>query len=80
MSNYAASIQGKDTTGTWWYIQNNKKAGGFCWISADTVKVEGDTSGLAIIEAMPLEAAQTQAAQTEIPQAPAAPVNPTATP
>ncbi len=75
-----ASIQGKDATGTWWYIQNNKKAGGFCWISVDTVKVEGDTSSLPIVEAMPLEAAQTQAAQTEFPRAPAAPVNPTATP
>jgi uncharacterized protein YgiM (DUF1202 family) len=78
-----ASIQGKDATGTWWYIQNNKKAGGFCWISTDTVKVEGDTSSLPIVEAMSLEAAQTQAAQTGIPQAPVAPVatvNPTATP
>jgi hypothetical protein len=78
-----ASIQGKDATGTWWYIQNNKKGSGLCWISAETVKVEGDTSGLPIIEAMPLEAAQTQAAQTVVPQAPVAPVataNPTATP
>jgi hypothetical protein len=75
-----ATIQGKDATGTWWYIQNNKKSGGFCWISASTTKVEGDTSNLPIIEAMPLSAAQTQAAQTEIPQAPVAPVSSTATP
>ena len=81
-----AAIQGKDATGSWLYIQNNKKAGGFCWVSASTVRVEGDISSLPIIEAMPLSAAQTQAAQTEIAPAPAAPVataatvNPTATP
>jgi hypothetical protein len=75
-----AAIQGKDATGTWFYIQNNKKAGGFCWVSANTVKIEGDTSNLPIIEAMSLEAAQTQAAQTVMPQAPVAPVNPTVTP
>ncbi len=74
-----AAIQGKDATGTWWYIQNNKKAGGFCWVSSETTKVEGDTSNLPIIQAITLDAAQTQAAQTEIPQAPVAPVNPTAT-
>ena len=81
-----ATIQGKDATGSWWYIQNNKKGGGFCWISASTIRIEGDTSSLPIVEAMSLSAAQTQAAQSVIPQAPAAPVatvatvNPTATP
>jgi uncharacterized protein YraI len=78
-----AAIQGKDVTGNWWYIQNNKKGGGFCWISSSTIRIEGDTSNLPIVEAMSLSAAQTQAALTEIPQAPVAPVateNPTATP
>jgi hypothetical protein len=75
-----ATMQGKDATGKWWYIQNPKKGGGFCWVSADTTKADGDTSNLPIIEAMPLSAAQTQAAQTVMPQAPVAPVNPTATP
>jgi uncharacterized protein YgiM (DUF1202 family) len=75
-----ATIQGKDSTGTWWYIQNNKKASGFCWVSSETVKVEGDTSNLPIITPISLDAANTQEAQTEIPQAPAAPVKPTATP
>jgi len=73
-------VLGKDVTGTWWYFKNRKKAGGYCWVSAETTKVEGDTTQLPIIEPMPLSAAQTQAAQTEIPQAPVAPVNQTPNP
>jgi hypothetical protein len=84
VSNLGASlrstIQGKDASGSWFYIQNNKKAGGFCWVSAATVKTEGDIGSLPIVEAMSLEAAQTQAAQTVIPQAPVAPVNQTPNP
>jgi hypothetical protein len=78
--NVRSTVLGKDVTGTWWYIKNRKKAGGYCWVSAETTKVEGDTTQLPIIEPMPLSAAQTQAAQTEIPQAPVAPVNQTPNP
>jgi hypothetical protein len=75
-----STVQGKDAKEEWWYILNPKKSGGFCWVFARSTTVEGDTSNLPIIEAMPLEAAQTQAALTEIPQAPVAPVIPTSTP
>lgn len=75
-----ATVQGKDATGTWLYIQNIKKGGGSCWVSTETVTIEGDTANLPIIEAMSLSAAQTQAAQTVIPQAPVAPVNQTPNP
>jgi hypothetical protein len=79
-ANLRSTVQGKDATGTWWYIQNPKKGGGSCWVLAQTTKVDGDTTNLPIIEPMPLSAAQTQAAQTEIPQAPVAPVNQTPNP
>jgi uncharacterized protein YgiM (DUF1202 family) len=78
-----ATIQGKDATGTWWYVQNTKKVSGSCWVSADTVKVEGDTSNLPVIQAISLDAARTQEAQTvEAPvgAAPVKTVKPTATP
>ena len=75
-----STVQGKDAEGKWLYILNPKKSGGFCWVLAKSTTVEGDIATLPIIEPMPLSAAQTQAAQTEIPQAPVAPVNPTATP
>ena len=75
-----STIQGKDASGSWFYIQNNKKSGGFCWVSTSTVKIEGDIGSLPIVEAISLEAAQTQAAQTVMPQAPVAPVNQTPNP
>jgi uncharacterized protein YraI len=75
-----STVQGKDAEGDWLYILNPKKSGGSCWVFARSTTVEGDVSTLPIIEAMPLEAAQTQAALTEIPQVPVAPVNPTPTP
>jgi hypothetical protein len=78
-----ATIQGKDATGTWWYVQNSKKVSGSCWVSADTVKVEGDTSNLPVVQAISLDAARTQEAQTvEAPVgvAPVKTVKPTATP
>ncbi len=72
-----AIAQGKDSTGKWLYIQNNKKSGGSCWVSTSTLNVDGDITRLPVIEAGSLSAAQTQAAQTLIPQAPVAPANPT---
>jgi uncharacterized protein YgiM (DUF1202 family) len=69
-----ANILGKDATNEWLYVQNEKKVSSGCWVSLKTVTVEGDIATMPIIEAMPLEAAQTQAAQTVIPQAPVAPV------
>ncbi len=53
--------------------QNSKKVSESCWVSVRTVTVEGDMSVLPVIEPVTLEAAQTQAAQTLMPQAPVAP-------
>jgi hypothetical protein len=56
---------------------------GSCWVSADPDKVEGDTSNLPVIQAISLDAARTQEAQTvEAPvgAAPVKTVKPTATP
>jgi hypothetical protein len=78
-----ATVTGKDSTGAWLYMQN-KKSGGFCWVSVDTVNVTGNASALPVVEAMPLDAAQTQAYQTEMARPPSTPVRkvprPTATP
>ena len=75
-----ANASGKDATGEWLYVQNSKKVSESCWVSLKTVTVEGDLNSLPVVEPMTLEAAQTQAAQTVVPQAPVAPVNQTATP
>ncbi len=72
-----ATAQGRDATGTWLFIQNSKKIGESCWVSIATVNVDGDITRLPVIEAVSLSAARTQAAQTALPQAPAAPANPT---
>ncbi len=79
-ANLRSTVQGKDATGTWWYIQNPKKGGGSCWVLARNDQGRRRYCQLPIIEPMPLSAAQTQAAQTEIPQAPVAPVNQTPNP
>ncbi len=88
VSNLGADLRstasGKDSTGAWLYMQNNKKSGGFCWVSVDTVTVTGDIAALPVVEAMPLDAAETQAYQTEMARPPTTPVRkapkPTATP
>ncbi len=48
-----SEVHGKGISGYWWYIANPISPGGFCWVWAQTTKVEGDTSNLPIIESPP---------------------------
>jgi hypothetical protein len=49
-----STVQGKDASSNWWYIENPKKPGEYCWVLEATTKVNGDTSQVPIVEAPPL--------------------------
>ncbi len=46
-------VMGRNNAGTWWYIQNPLTSTKYCWVWANTTRVEGDTSNLPIIAAPP---------------------------
>ncbi len=48
-----STVQGKDSGGEWWYIENPKKPGSFCWVWGGSTKVSGDTSELPVITPPP---------------------------
>ena len=48
-----STVQGKDSSGEWWYIENPKKPGVFCWVWSGSTRVSGDTSSLAVITPPP---------------------------
>lgn len=48
-----ATVHGRNSAGTWWYIENPRKPGTYCWVWGETTKVEGDTASLPIITPPP---------------------------
>lgn len=48
-----STVQGKDSGGEWWYIENPKKPGAFCWVWGGSTKVSGNTSALPVITPPP---------------------------
>jgi len=44
-----STVQGKDSGGEWWYIENPKKPGAYCWVWGGSTRVVGDTGSLPII-------------------------------
>jgi hypothetical protein len=42
---------GRDTTSTWWQVEDPINPGGFCWVSSEVTDEEGDTSLLPIVPA-----------------------------
>jgi hypothetical protein len=70
------TVYGKEASGNWWYIENPRKPGSYCWVWTETTQVSGDTGALPIIDAPPLPEQQKAPAQTEPPdqQQPPAPV------
>ncbi len=49
-----STVYGKDASGNWWYIENPKQPGEYCWVWEATTKVNGDTSQVPVVEAPPL--------------------------
>lgn len=41
-------IQGRDSPGGWWYIENPSHAGRHCWVSSSATQTQGDTSIVAV--------------------------------
>jgi hypothetical protein len=52
-------VYGRNNTNTWWYIQNTRKLGEFCWVWGETTRVTGDTSRLPVLTPSPLPPTQT---------------------
>lgn len=50
----ASTVQGRNTDSSWWYIENPKSPGTYCWVWGDTTTVIGDTSQLVVITPPPL--------------------------
>jgi hypothetical protein len=48
-----ATVHGRNSSGTWWYIENPGKPGTYCWVWGETTKVEGDTASLPVITPPP---------------------------
>jgi len=49
-----AEVHGRNDAGTWWYISNPSRPGQFCWVWAETTRVEGATASLPVITPPPL--------------------------
>jgi hypothetical protein len=48
-----STVHGKDSGGEWWYIENPKKPGAYCWVWGGSTRVSGDTSSLPVITPPP---------------------------
>lgn len=48
-----STVHGKDSGGEWWYIENPKKPGAYCWVWSGSTRVSGDTGSLPIITPPP---------------------------
>lgn len=49
-----SEVNGVNDASTWWYISDPQKAGNYCWVWADTTRVEGNVDSLPIITPPPL--------------------------
>lgn len=47
-------VHGRNSSETWWYIQNPTKSGQFCWVWAETTVVTGEASNLPEVTPPPL--------------------------
>ena len=71
-----ASVHGKLSNETWWYIENPRSPGTFCWVWSGSTTVTGGTTTLSIVAPPP------PPTHTSAPATPtlAAPPEPAATP
>jgi len=54
-----AEVHGRNSSQTWWYIQNLSRPGQFCWVWDQTTTVVGNATGLAVITPPPPPATAT---------------------
>jgi len=47
-SGHTVPIQGRDSAGGWWYIENPSHPGRFCWVDASLTQTQGDISIVAV--------------------------------
>lgn len=48
-----AQIAGKNSDGSWWYVQNPNNPGTFCWVSASVVTASGNLAGIGVVASPP---------------------------
>ena len=48
-----STVVGRHAQNTWWYIENPKKPGEYCWVWGQTTQVTGDISSLPVITPPP---------------------------
>ncbi|MGA2821307.1 MAG: hypothetical protein ABSF61_11715 [Anaerolineales bacterium] len=46
---HTVPIQGRDSPGGWWYIENPGHAGRYCWVASSATQTQGDTSIVAVV-------------------------------
>ncbi|MGB9672798.1 MAG: hypothetical protein ACPL3P_01530 [Anaerolineales bacterium] len=44
---------GRNSTSSWWYIENPRKAGSYCWVWSGSTTLNGSTSSLAVLTPPP---------------------------
>lgn len=50
----ASTVHGRNSDSSWWYIENPKSPGTYCWVWGDTTTVVGSTAQLVVITPPPL--------------------------
>jgi hypothetical protein len=48
-----SNVVGRNDTNTWWYIEDPKKPGEYCWVWGQTTQVTGETASLQVITPPP---------------------------
>ena len=48
-----STVHGRNDANTWWYIENPKKPGQYCWLWGEYATVEGDLAGLVVVTPPP---------------------------
>lgn len=44
----SAQVEGKDESGTWWYLRNPNVPGAFCWAASSATDLEGNAETIAL--------------------------------
>jgi len=48
VAGHTVLIQGRDSPGGWWYIENPGQPGRYCWVPSSDTQTQGDTSLVAV--------------------------------
>ena len=47
---HSATIMGRNPDATWYYIKHPGNPGGFCWVAAEVIEIEGNPESLAVVQ------------------------------